>query len=66
MGRRSSVLWDFVHVKTVVGLERFEVGKSRTATTSLPDFVLVIVGLVLETQWPKPNSALMSAGLCKV
>ena len=21
--------WDFVHVKTVVGLERFEVGKSR-------------------------------------
>ena len=29
MGRRSSVCWDFVHVKTVVGLERFEVGKSR-------------------------------------
>ena len=29
MGRRSSVREDFVHVKTVVGLERFEVGKSR-------------------------------------
>ena len=29
MGRRSSVRGDFVNVKTVVGLERFEVGKSR-------------------------------------
>ena len=29
MGRRSSVPGDFVHVKTVVDLERFEVGKSR-------------------------------------
>ena len=34
MGRRSSVRGDFVHVKTVVGLERFEVGKSSPATTS--------------------------------
>ena len=39
MGRQSSVRGDFVHVKTVVGLERFEVGKSRTATTSLSDKV---------------------------
>ena len=29
MVRRSSVRGDFVHVKIVVGLERFEVGKSR-------------------------------------
>ena len=28
MGWRSSVRGDFVYVKTVVGLERFEVGKS--------------------------------------
>ena len=31
MGRRSSVLGDFVHVKTVAGLERFKVGKSRNS-----------------------------------
>ena len=66
MSRRSSVRGYVLHVKTAMGLGRFEVGKSRTATTSLPDFVLVIVGLVLETQLPKPNSALISAGLCKV
>ena len=28
MGRQSSVRGDFVYVKTVVGLEQFEVGKS--------------------------------------
>ena len=37
MGRRSSVCGDFVHVKTVVDLERFEVGKSCPAATSLSD-----------------------------
>ena len=31
MSRRSSVRGDFVDVKTVVGLERVEVGKSRNS-----------------------------------
>ena len=31
MDRRSSVCGDFVPVKTVVGLERFEVGKARNS-----------------------------------
>ena len=31
MGGRSSVCRDFVNVKTIVGLERFEVGKSRNS-----------------------------------
>ena len=31
MGRRSSVRGDFLRVKTVVGLERFEVEKSRNS-----------------------------------
>ena len=29
MGRQSSVRGDFVRVKTLIGLEQFEVGKSR-------------------------------------
>ena len=37
MGRRSSLHEHFVHVKTPIGSEQIEVGKSRTATTSLPD-----------------------------
>ena len=40
MGRRSSVRGDFVHVKTVVGLKGFEVGKSRPATASLSDLTM--------------------------
>ena len=31
MDRRSSICEDFVYVSTVVGLERFEVGKSRNS-----------------------------------
>ena len=31
MGRRSSVRGDFLNVKTGMGLERFEVGKSRSS-----------------------------------
>ena len=37
MSRRSSVRGDVLHVKTAMGLGRFEVGKTRTATTSLSD-----------------------------
>ena len=37
MSRRSSVRGDVLHVKTAMGLWRFEVGKTRTATTSLSD-----------------------------
>ena len=44
MGRRSSLREHFAPVKTPMGLEQIEVRKSRTATTSLSDFVLVIVG----------------------
>ena len=37
MGWRSSLHEHFVHVKALIGLEQIEVGKSRTATTSLTD-----------------------------
>ena len=41
MGRRSSVHADFLQVKTVMGLERFEDGNSRTASTSLSDLTFL-------------------------
>ena len=41
MGRPSSVRRDFVPVKTVVGLERIEVGNLASATTSLSDFTIL-------------------------
>ena len=37
MGRRSSVCGDFLHVKTVVGLERFEVDKTRAFSLDFPE-----------------------------
>ena len=37
MGRQSSVRGDFLHVKTAMGLKRFEDGNSLTAMTSLSD-----------------------------
>ena len=41
MGRRSSVHGDFLQVKTAMGLERFEDGNSRTASTSLSDLTFL-------------------------
>ena len=41
MGRRSSVQWDFLQVKPDMGLERFEDGNSRTASTSLSDLTFL-------------------------
>ena len=52
MGMRSSVCGDFVHVKTVVGLERLEVEKSRTATTSLSDLKIL--------SWEKIEASLLA------
>ena len=43
MGRRSPVHEDFLHVKTTMGLERFEDGISRTTTTSLSDLTFLIL-----------------------
>ena len=47
MGKRSSLYKHFMHVNTLIGLEKIEVGKSRTATTSLTDLVWVTVGVDL-------------------
>ena len=61
MGRRSSLREHFAPVRTPIDLEQIEARKSRTATTSLSDFVWVIVGADLWHHFPKPKSALTSA-----
>ena len=50
MGRRSLLYEHIVYINTLIGLEEIEVGKSRTATTSLPDLVWVTVGVDLYTE----------------
>ena len=37
MGRQSSVRGDFVRVKTPIGLERFEVDKTRAFSLDFPE-----------------------------
>ena len=52
MGRRSSVCGAFMHVKTVVSLERFEVGNLATAAKSLSDLKLL--------SWEKIETGLLA------